>query len=382
MKFINGILLNAALFSCSVAYADQATNLENGRLKICQNMNVQNPGKTIEIPTGGNFIIPSDKLGTKNPVTITQTNFPTGAGENSEVKFKTPDGYAVKFEQKNSANFAEIDFKDYPCIYLNAQAPLPDTKDMTFSGSFVSPAWNKTVASRNTQTISYRYFDSLDPTYYIASDVGKNIEFVVHDMQTGSRLNHDSKDIASIANTPIAQGAENKFRSELENLNQLDVNVLKFSQLDLDVKANDVKDAEKLNAIISKFKMNVKPQPNSRLVLLLPLSEPVKLEFSNTAVYGSKVEGLGFYADKRVEVNSVSLGVLCVFFNFQTVIIDVDSGKVMAVKNYVAGHVIPASRTSDGNIFNALNDNEKFNTIGRMISEGVSKVVTEIFVSK
>ncbi len=366
------------MLACGTAHANLAEGQEAGRLKVClkSGATTASAGTTLEIPYDGKFVLSAK--GGAAPVFVEQTNFAGSAGQAGN---RNPDGYDVKVENRNGAAIAAIEMAGRHCVYLDAVAPVSQDKNMTWSASFVHPEWQDAEAKK-ADKFSYRYFTSVDSTFYVASDVGKNLQYVVHEMNTGGYTNRDKFNNVATDNAIIKSMVSNAFQHALENINQYDVEAVDTALLGSQLVAADLKDDVAVAKAVAQFRKNVAPPPKSRLIVALPFRLPVKVPYRSTTIYGGKVEGLGFYVDLGVWTESAdgtALGSFDVFMNCRVAVIDVDTAKVLAVRDYSNGKVFSAIRSPNGSPFAALTDGEMFMTLNYIAAEGAGKVVGEVF---
>jgi hypothetical protein len=388
MKVTNALIGALAAFAvCSSAMGQPSDKLEKGRIRICMDRGEDAPkaARIVEIPLGGNFQIPPAKGSTEKPVSIAQTNFPAPASPGAKPVIVTPDGYTVNIEEKDGIAVARIDLAEHGCVYLDSMGPAFDTQNVSYSASDLVPEW-KAPAAKVAPATSYAYFTSVEPTWYIDSEVGKGLQYVIHDADTGSYVHRDRMNNVAVDNDMIRSSVAKQFRRELAGLHQYDFNILQSAEFAATLQSGDLKKDANLASVLAQFKKNVKPQPGSRLIVVVPLRQPVTVEYSNATIYGSKVEGLGFYVDYRIGTESTQngsgTGSFDVFLNCRAAVVDVDSGNILAVRDFVGGHVFSAARSPNGNVFDSLTGLEMFNAVNSVVHQGVSRIVSDIFVAK
>lgn len=361
--------------------------MEKGRLKICKGRNTLHPQylQTIDIPFGATFSFPADKADKSAPSTITQTNFPKASDGKSPYVITNPDGYDMQIEQENGTQIARIDVSGKDCVYLEAEASAHTGDGQAPTEKYVAPTWNPATVP-DVMPTAYRYFSQYEPTFYVASDVGKSLQYVVHEMTTGSHINQDKVANVPVVNETIKTSVAYSFRQELRKHHQYDVNTLNFDQLGGEINLSDLRNMFKLNALIIQFKKNIKPPKHSKLIIVAPKRQPVMIEYSNGVVYGGKVEGLGFYVDYQLETTTAEgesgWGSFDVFLNCQVAIIDVDAEKLISIQDYRGGNVFSAARSPNGNVFQTLTDAQAFKAIYGVSDEGAEKMLADLFPQK
>lgn len=378
---LTSILIATSFFHC------QAADLSgNARIQVCKPKSVSHPNESqiVSFPVGAKFVIPADKSGTGKDILVSQNNFQNSTSGEVKPLAKFPEGYSIDFQQKNGVSIANIDLSGKECIYLDA-APIELTpKDATLSGTMLRPEWlSKTEL--NGEHATFQYFTSFEPTYYVGSEVGKNLQYVVHGMQTGSHLSSNRVNNVPVVNSLLKRSFASALKRELNNINQLDINVVDLADVQGKLTTSDIEDSGSLSAFVAKFKSALPTQPHARLIVALPMRAPIKLAFSNGTFFGGKVDGMGFYVDpdletKSDETNGAS-GFLEVFLNCRAYVIDLDSGKILAQRDYVGAYNFTAALSPNGSVVDTINDTEKFRALMTIVSDGASKLVSDLFVS-
>ena len=114
------------------------------------------------------------------------------------------------------------------------------------------------------------------------------------------------------------------------------------------------------------------------------------MEYAHETIYGGDGEGIGYYVDYRIETESLEGGVrtgsgtgaLAAFMNCQVVAIDLDSGNATAIRDYTGGTTFSAASSPNGSPFDTLSNFQMQIAINKVIFDGMSKVVSEIFATQ
>ncbi|TDK66460.1 hypothetical protein [Sapientia aquatica] len=369
-------LVTINLLGITSAYAQENMQLEIGRLQVC------NPADTtknvIEIPVDGKYRIAGVKVGLTEPLVITPIEF-------SQNPPRSTSGNRFKLENRDGKLVAQLNFNGVSCIYLAAQAPVLKN-NITLSGTHVSPSWNSEADGTNVDGISYRYFNSIDQTYYVASEIGKTLTFAAHDSQTGSNLNSDHINKIDVSNPKIVGLMASAFQSNLERRNQYDSAVIDLEKLNINVNELDVSSSSDVTTLIGKLKEALQPPAHSRLLLALPKKGKVQLKFSNQALIGNRLAGQGFYRDSNVvatgDTGPETIVPMTAFINFQAALIDFDSGKLITSQAYADGRLFFSSQFPIVDITDAIVDKQKIVALNTAVNVGVASVMKGIFESK
>ncbi len=372
------------------ALAKVASTVENGRLQICRIAvapgSQSAPQKELDIPVDGKYVVTAAKLGLTEPIIITQTDFSPGADAASQAQANSTLRDQFKLENRDGKLLVHFDAFGAPCIYLNAAAPSLVGGNVTLSGSRVAPDWLPKVEGNNVSGVSYRYFNGVDQTYYVASEVGKNLSFAVHDMQTGSNLNHDRVQKVPVTNPSVLMLVSNAFKANLEQRNQYDTNLVDLGKYNINVQDIDLHSSADLRALVAQFTKAMRPPPHSRLILALPVRGQVQLKFSNTTLIGNKMEGMGFYRDSNLYMTAdmgrddfVPIGA---FINFQAAVIDIDTATLVASQHYADGRMFFRPPVPEIDLVDTVSDVNKFIALNGVVRDGVGKVMNEMFVVK
>ena len=372
------------------AFAKVASTVENGRLQICRiavaSGSQSTPQKELDIPVDGKYVVTATKLGLTEPIIISQTDFSSSADAASQAQANNSLRDQFKLENRDGKLLVHFAADGAPCIYLNAVAPSLTGGNVTLSGSRVAPDWLPKAAGNNVNDVSYRYFNGVDQTYYVASEVGKSLSFAVHSMQTGSNLNHDRVQKVSVTNSSVLMLMSNAFKANLEQRNQFDINLVDLGKYNINAQDIDLHSSTDLRALVAQFTKVMHPPPHSRLILALPVRGQVQLKFSNTTLIGNKMEGMGFYRDSNLYAtsdmgrdDSVPIGA---FVNFQVAVIDIDTATLVASQHYADGRVFFRPPVPEIDLVDTVSDVNKLIVLTGVVTDGVGKVMNDMFVVK
>jgi len=359
--------------ACGLAHADPSEVQEAGRLKVCHTYHGSDA--KLEIPFGGKFV-----SATKDAplITLTQLNFVDAANGHNLP------GYGVETINGPAGAVARIDMAGRNCLNLDVSAPVSPDKNTVLPGSFFFPEWLDAKAQRADQFV-YRYFTPVDSSIYIVSEVGKSLQYVVHDMTTGGHTNRDKFNDVPIDNVIVNTALAGSLNHALADLGQHDTEVVFNTEaLGTHLSDADLKDGDTVAKAVAQFKKNVMPPPRSRIIVVVPHRSPVKVTYRNTVIYGSKVEGLGFYVDINLGTESsygTSVGTMDVFLNCRISVIDVDSAKVLTSYDYAGGKVFPAARADNGSPFSALSDGEMFKALNYIAGQAAKEMLSKVLVT-
>jgi len=370
----------------SPSYADSGNAVEAGRLQICKITGSSAALDEIEIPADGKYVIAAEKVGLPADVVINQSDFSTDPGSASQGQNNSALKDRFSVENRNGKVLVHLKFNGLPCIYLNAEAPVLKGSSLTLSGTHVVPSWATAVSGFNVGGLSYRYFNSIDQTYYVASEVGKTLSFAVHGLQTGSNLNRDQVHRVAVSNPEVLALLPAAFKENLEKLNQFDINLIDTGKLKIDPENLDFHSSSGLAELVSQFKKALQPPPHSRLILALPKRAEVRMVFTNTTLVGNKFEGLGFYRDLNLSNTSDLSPEIVVpidaFINFQSAVIDLDTATLVASQSYADGRVFHTSIGSENDPADSSTDPLKMSALRQVVTQGVFKVMNGMFAVK
>jgi hypothetical protein len=365
---------------CAPANAEPVEKLEKGRLQFCVAEGSAGAQQGIEILADGKYLIDGAKFGLKEPIVVKQTDFLSSLDASSQAQQNSTLVDRFRVENRDGKLVVHLDTKYSPCLYLNAEAPSLGRDDLTFSGSQVAPDWSSGAEGGDFKGFSFRYFSSLDQTYYIASEVGKRLSFVVHDSQLGSNLSHDRVDRETVTNPKVLALVPNAVKLRLLGLNAIDSNVVDLAKYNIDVQDLDLQNAAEVTALSAQFTKAVRPPPHSRLVLVLPARSQIRMKFSNTMLLGSKVEGLAFYRDSNiVSTSNTQVVPIVAFASFQAAVIDVDSSKLMIAKSYSDGVLFNGPLAPEVDLVDTITDHNKFTALTTVVTVAVARVINEMF---
>ena len=375
----------AMLLACtSRVYAESNSGVEIGRLQICSASATAQ--SEVEIPADGKYVIAAEKVGLPEAVVITQTDFSTASDSGPQAQNNNGLKDRFSLENRNGKVVVHLKFNGLPCLYLNAAAPVLKGSNLTLSGTHVMPDWISGGKGAQIEGLSYRYFNSVDQTYYVASEVGRSLSFAVHGMQTGSLLNHDRVQKVAVSNPEVLNLLPLAFKAKLEQLNQFDINLIDAEKLKIDIQNFNLQSSSGVAELVAQFRSTVQPPPHSRLILAVPKRGDVRMEFSNTTLVGNKLEGLGFYRDASLSTSSDTDREVIVpidaFINFQSVVIDLDTATLVATQSYADGRLFFSSVYPETDLADSITDHKKLVALKRAVNMGVSKVMNGMFTVK
>jgi hypothetical protein len=361
------------------AAADSQT--ENGRLQICKIGSRSAGQDEIEIPADGKYLIAGDKAGLTEPVVINQTEFLTNMGETSQIKLNGVLNDRFKLEDRDGKLIVHLTLKGSPCVYLRARAPKLDSSDLTLSGAYVAPNWIPGASGNNIGGVSYRYFNSVDQTYYVVSEVGKTLDFIVHFEETTGLGDHRKK--IPVNNPAVLNLVSYNLMLSLKQLNQYDTNLVDLSKFNIKPADFDLNSSGDLSTLVAQFTQTVRPLPHSRLILALPTSGLAHIKFTNTESTGKRAEGLGFFRDGNTHPiysdGPENIMPVAAFLNFQIAVIDLDSSKLLAIQPYSGSRTFVSSPFPEADL---TQNSVQFSVLSGLANESVVKAMSTIFGGK
>jgi hypothetical protein len=260
-------------------------------------------------------------------------------------------------------------------------AVVPD--GVTISGSYAAPDWSPSTDGKNSHGVSYRYFNAVDQTFYVASDVGKTISFIVHDADVGSHMNHDRVDREAVTNPEVLGLVAKTFKLILHGMNQFDNSSVDLDKYHIDVQSLDVHDATQVSAFVAQFVKAVHPPPHSRLILALPVRGEIHMKFSNTMLTGGKVAGLAFYKDSNIyNTNSVEIVPIVAFASFEAAVINLDSARLSISQTFSEGRVFDGTKVPAVDLIETTSDPRKLSALRGIVRTGVERVMNGMFEVK
>ncbi|MEO8675321.1 MAG: hypothetical protein ABI569_07065 [Casimicrobiaceae bacterium] len=215
-------------------------------------------------------------------------------------------------------------------------------------------------------------------SYQVLSLVGDHLTIARQGPQTGSHLDQDDylavpvaesafDDIAVVA----AEGAIRKARAGAA-VTMLRANRAIYSVGDALIKA----DSEQARSLVAWVAKAAPPTPDSRLLLILPYrAEPQFLTYNGYRGSGS-VAGLGLYiGDATVDREPIP-GFLGVFANLQLVLIDTQTGAILAQQPVVAGTAYSAAMSKG--TWDALDGEKKYSALKTLTQGEIERRIPEL----
>jgi hypothetical protein len=378
------IFLSITVISSSLvlpAHAETDSKFELGRLQICKTDGPTSSSNVVEFPVDGKFSIPATKVGTKNDIIITQSDVVGDAGSDTQPVINKSLQGQISVTKRDGKTWVSIDLHGQECAYLNASAPLLDRAGLTLSGTHVVPDWQQKDGS-----VSYRYFNSIDQTIYVASNLGNTLNFVTHDFSTGSNLSHDRNSNVANTNKKSQNIVPSALVSVLSQLGQYDNNLIDLEKYNVNVKDYDVDRAEDVRKLVGLLVTAVHPAQHARLLLALPVKGRVQMKFTNTALVGNRFEGMGYYRDSTLSVvfdsDHNDYVPIVAFVNFKVVLIDIDTATLIATKTESETQMFHRPPFPLDDPMSALDSYGSIQKLNAVTIQGMSKALATVLTIK
>jgi hypothetical protein len=258
--------------------------------------------------------------------------------------------------------------------------------------------WRRTIPARKRLSLLLGLFlaatcasQALAETYVILSVFSDHLTIVGMGAQLGSHINQNRHQTIQVTGTPfddfavrVADAIIAKARpaASVVALRAIDPELYKLRDSWLDVA--DVADVLQLMAFVPE---SVARSADTRLLLIAPYRDELKLKTAHDLRGAGKVAGLGFYLDtitrlRRSDTMESAVGYLGVFANFQLMLINLQSGAIDAHERIVLGTTRSAARAEDRTAWNALTQEQKTKVLESLLKEGIEGSLPRMLSSK
>jgi hypothetical protein len=224
------------------------------------------------------------------------------------------------------------------------------------------------------------------PKVAAISLLGDRLLVVGSQMQTGSRIDRNSKDYLPTNSTELDTATVLAFEREAKALRpQLDLVLLRASDATVHAIQDDVvagkRDQRELLSAIAPL---ARRAGATHLVLFIKSRADVRIQMADGSIGAGFVEGLGFYIDRwtqvrRLDSGQEDAGVLAPFAYFKAVLVELDGLKVVGEES---SHVARALYGKDSKAkldpWDFLTANEKVQALAALSGEGLQKMVPRV----
>lgn len=232
------------------------------------------------------------------------------------------------------------------------------------------------------------------PVYALLSLIGDKLEIVIKQHQIGSNLNQNRRQPIPIDNpvfdSTAAQAAGNSIKraqpnAELALLNARSAVLFEKQRLLFDERGDKIDVPE---AIVSAAKQ----QGANRLLLVLKRRDDANFLFTASGTYadGGKLEGLGFFLDGTMQVNTydekshqrtaAGKGFIAPYAYIEVILLDTATLRILGRRAISASRMVGSGRAGQDidEPWNALSSADKVRHVNQLIEREVTKATLEI----
>lgn len=224
------------------------------------------------------------------------------------------------------------------------------------------------------------------PKVAAISLIGDRLLVVGGQMQTGSRIDRNSKEFLPLKTTELDTATVLAFEREAKAVRpQLDVVLLRASDSTVHALQDDVvagkRDQRELLSAIAPL---ARRAGATHLVLFTKSRGDARIQMVDGSIGSGFIEGLGFYIDRwsqvrRIDSGDADVGILAPFAYFKAVLVELDGLKVVAEEtSHVARALYSKDAKSQIDPWDYLSATEKVQALASMSGEGLQKMVPRV----
>ena len=224
------------------------------------------------------------------------------------------------------------------------------------------------------------------PRVAAISLIGDRLLVVGGQMQTGSRIDRNSKEFLPLNTTELDTATVLAFEREAKAVRpQLEVVLLRASDATVHAIQDDVVAGKReQRELLSAIAPLARRAGATHLVLFIKSRGDARIQMSDGSIGAGFIEGLGFYIDRWTQVRRLDsgledAGVLAPFAYFKAVLVELDGLKVVSEEtSHVARALYGKNSKSHTDPWDFLNANEKVQALATLSGEGLQKMVPRV----
>lgn len=226
--------------------------------------------------------------------------------------------------------------------------------------------------------------------YAILSLVGDEMVIVQREMQTGSRLDTNSRQAVQMPDSSIDRAVvlavEDGVRRAEANARTTLLVSRRQSVYDAVTRALD-KGGTTAAAFEAVRPLVASARGATHLILVTKLRSPTRVRIPNGTVGHGTLEGVGFYVDhgstaRSYDTGDAERGVLSPYAYLRVSLIDLASGRVVAEERVIASNGYTVGAGTIGDAWHALSEQEKDRRLQQVLREETSRVVPMILAGR